>query len=272
LQAIPSCPSFARLRRTRHGRRSFLGAENAEKRIFDDVIRSEGIRIVKTPVRAPQANAIAERFVRTIRSECLGWLLILNQWGHRTAMSADYGRFGFAPDRTTLGASVIGRAATRLKSAWRHPLVAVPASLLGLYMAYTGATARHLLWKTAPHAIRRLGTANGGRWALLGVGVLIVILAAGPAALTTVRRLNRRRGTRTPSANAKLQLSARDSPLDVTVEGTAELWDTAPGSRKHGDRDLQVVYGAVRKVGVGGDAIDAEITVKAYDLKMGQPI
>ncbi|MGZ4312728.1 MAG: integrase core domain-containing protein [Solirubrobacteraceae bacterium] len=46
---------------------------------FDEVFRSGGIRIVKTPVRAPQANAIAERFVRTIRAECLDWLLILNR-------------------------------------------------------------------------------------------------------------------------------------------------------------------------------------------------
>jgi putative transposase len=46
---------------------------------FDEVFRSEGIRIVKTPVRAPQANAIAERFVRTVRSECLDWPLILNR-------------------------------------------------------------------------------------------------------------------------------------------------------------------------------------------------
>ena len=46
---------------------------------FDEVFRSEGIRVVRTPVRAPKANAIAERFVRTIRSECLDWLLILNR-------------------------------------------------------------------------------------------------------------------------------------------------------------------------------------------------
>ena len=46
---------------------------------FDEVFRSGGIRIVKTPVRAPQANAIAERFVRTVRIECLDWLLIVNR-------------------------------------------------------------------------------------------------------------------------------------------------------------------------------------------------
>ena len=46
---------------------------------FDDVLRSEGARIIKTPVRAPQANAHAERWIRTARVECLDWMLVLGR-------------------------------------------------------------------------------------------------------------------------------------------------------------------------------------------------
>ena len=46
---------------------------------FDEVFRSDGIEIIRTPFRTPQANGVAERFVRAVRSECLDWVLILDQ-------------------------------------------------------------------------------------------------------------------------------------------------------------------------------------------------
>jgi putative transposase len=56
-----------------HGRDSKFTAA------FHEVFRSQGIRVIQTPIRAPQANAYAERFVRTVRAECLDWLLILGR-------------------------------------------------------------------------------------------------------------------------------------------------------------------------------------------------
>ena len=47
--------------------------------VFDAVFTSEGIRILRTPVRAPQANAIAERWIGTVRRELLDRILILNR-------------------------------------------------------------------------------------------------------------------------------------------------------------------------------------------------
>ena len=46
---------------------------------FDEVFLSEGIEVIRTPFKAPQANAFAERFVGTIRRECLDWVLIFNR-------------------------------------------------------------------------------------------------------------------------------------------------------------------------------------------------
>jgi transposase InsO family protein len=64
---------FDRMRFLIHDRDSKLTAS------FDEIFRSEGIRVIHTPIQAPQANAYAERFVRTIRADCLDWLLILGR-------------------------------------------------------------------------------------------------------------------------------------------------------------------------------------------------
>jgi putative transposase len=47
-------------------------------RSFDAVLRSEGMRVIHTPVRAPNANAYTERVIEAMRAECLDWTLI---WG-----------------------------------------------------------------------------------------------------------------------------------------------------------------------------------------------
>ncbi len=60
---------------------------------FDNVFVSEGLEIVLTPFQAPEANATAERGVRSVRQECLDHLLILNQrhlWNVLTEYTAYY--------------------------------------------------------------------------------------------------------------------------------------------------------------------------------------
>ena len=46
---------------------------------FDAVFRAADVRVVRTSVRAPRANAVAERWEGTVRRECLDWLLILGR-------------------------------------------------------------------------------------------------------------------------------------------------------------------------------------------------
>jgi len=45
----------------------------------DAALRSMALQVLKTPVRAPQANAHCERFIGTARRECLDWMIPLNE-------------------------------------------------------------------------------------------------------------------------------------------------------------------------------------------------
>ncbi len=70
-------------------------------RSFDEVVRSEGAKVILTPIRAPNANAHAERVIETIRAECLDWTLTLD----RRHLDRRSGRM---PSTTTAGDPIVG--------------------------------------------------------------------------------------------------------------------------------------------------------------------
>lgn len=66
----------------------FLIRDNDKKftTAFDTVFRSQGLDVIPTPYRAPNANAYTERMIRSVREECLDKLLIINQAHLRRVM------------------------------------------------------------------------------------------------------------------------------------------------------------------------------------------
>ena len=77
----------------RAGRFKFLIRDRDSKftKAFDGVFAGNGTRVIRTPARSPRANAFAERFVGTLRRECLDHVLILSEQ-HLREVLAEYVR------------------------------------------------------------------------------------------------------------------------------------------------------------------------------------
>jgi putative transposase len=86
---------------------------------FDDVFHAEGAEVLVTPVQAPNANAYAERWIRTVRAECLDWLLIVGR-GHLEQVLRVYVKhynrhrphraLGLEPPSPSAGLTLVGEA------------------------------------------------------------------------------------------------------------------------------------------------------------------
>ncbi len=70
---------------------------------FDTVFAAQGARVVRTPVRAPRANAYAERWVWTVREDGLDWLLVLGERHLRQVLHEYVGHYNRQRPHRALG-------------------------------------------------------------------------------------------------------------------------------------------------------------------------
>jgi putative transposase len=116
---------------------------------LDASIRTFGLKVLKSPPRSPQANAICERVIGTIRRECLDWMIPMNGSHLRKLLKAWVGHYNEGRAHMSLGPGIPDPPAHTLPMAQpstRHTLIeglAVRArSILGgLHHEYSYVTA-----------------------------------------------------------------------------------------------------------------------------------
>jgi hypothetical protein len=71
---------------------------------FDESLAGLGLVVIKTPPRSPQANALCERVIGTLRRECMDWIIPLSEGHLRQTLSAWMVHYNRGPATFLLGA------------------------------------------------------------------------------------------------------------------------------------------------------------------------
>src|SRR5262249_55270797 len=108
---------------------------------FDRVAAPRGIEVIRTPIRAPRANAVCERFLGSVRRECTDHVLILGEWHLRRVLAAYVAHFNQGRPHQGIGQHIPTSSATApvpSKSEIRRGAIGVPV-LGGLHHEYRWA-------------------------------------------------------------------------------------------------------------------------------------
>ena len=116
---------------------------------LDATLKSFGVRVLKTPVRAPKANAFCERLIGTIRGECLDFLIPLGE-GHLKRILREWvGHYNRGRPHSSLGPGIPEPHQAKVPaSVHRHKLPAgcrVTSTLVSV-----GCT-MNIAWRRKPH-------------------------------------------------------------------------------------------------------------------------
>jgi putative transposase len=118
----------------------FLVRDNDRKYgpAFDRVATGSRIAVLRTPVRAPRANANCERFLGSVRRECLDHVLVLGEGHLRRVLQEYVAYFNTARPHQGLGQAIPGDSGPALPSRSATPIVSLPV-LGGLHHDYRRA-------------------------------------------------------------------------------------------------------------------------------------
>ena len=105
---------------------------------FDRRVRGLGIRQIRTPFRSPRANAVAERWVRSARSECLDHLIVFSEANLRRVLSAYVTYYNRWRPHRSLGQAAPRCEAMPLRQQACRKIAAAPV-LGGLHHIYWAA-------------------------------------------------------------------------------------------------------------------------------------